>query len=231
MKRLLLLIAIVLFASAGVASAAPAEDTLHAAEHELEAIADDAAGHAGHDDHGDAHGAHGGHGDPSVIADPKAGVATAITSLVVFVIVAGVLATAVWPKISQGLAERNDKIQGEIAAAEEARRQAKEALNEYERNLAEARAEAQKMLEETRAQQAALASQLKAQADAELSAMRDKARNEIETAKKQALTEIYNESVNLASAMAGKILQREVTVTDQQRLMDESLAEMKAVNA
>jgi hypothetical protein len=31
--------------------------------------------------------------------------------------------------------------------------------------------------------------------------------------------------------MAGKILQREVTVSDQQRLMNESLAEMKAVTA
>ena len=83
----------------------------------------------------------------------------------------------------------------------------------------------------TRAQQSALAAQLKAQADAELASMRDKARSEIESAKKQALAEIYAESVNLGTIIAGKILQREVTASDQQRLMDESLAEMKAVNA
>ena len=77
----------------------------------------------------------------------------------------------------------------------------------------------------------ALAAQLKSKNDAELSAMREKAKAEIESAKKQAIAEIYAESVNLATVMAGKILQREVTASDQQRLMDESLAEMKAVNA
>jgi F-type H+-transporting ATPase subunit b len=169
--------------------------------------------------------------DASVIAAPKEGAATAITALVVFVIAFGILATLVWPKISKGLADRNAKIKAEIAAAEEARKQAKDALNEYERNLAEARAEAQKMLEETRSQQAAMAAELRAKADVELNALREKAKLEIEAAKKQALAEIYTESVNVATAMAGKILQREVSVSDQQRLMDESLAELRTANA
>ncbi len=166
----------------------------------------------------------------SVIEDPSAGIIPGVTAIVLFLIVFGILAVMVWPKIVAGLDERNEKIIGEIAAAEEARRQAKEALDEYEKNLASARAESQKMLEETRAQQGALAAQLKATADAELSAMREKAVADIDAAKKQALNELYNESVNLATVMAGKILAREVTVDDQQKLMDESLAEMKSVN-
>ncbi len=165
------------------------------------------------------------------IASVKEGVPTAITALVVFVIVMAVLSTMVWPKITKGLSDRNAKIQSEIAAAEQARKQAKDALNEYERNLAEARAEAQKMLEATRAQQNAMAAELKAKADADLNAMREKAKADIEAAKKQALAEIYSESVLVATAMAGKILQREVSAGDQQRLMDESLAELKAANA
>lgn len=167
----------------------------------------------------------------NVIAKPQEGLAAAFTALAVFVIVFGVLATLVWPKISKGLTDRNAKIQAEIAAAEEARRQARSALDEYERNLAEARAEAQKMLESTRAQQAAMAADLKARADAELGAMREKAMADIDAAKKQALAEIYAESVTLATAMAGKILQREVSASDHQRLMDESLAELKGANA
>lgn len=168
--------------------------------------------------------------DVGAIPNTKQGLATGITAVVVFAVAAAFLGAVVWPKLTVALDERANKIQNEIDAAEEARRQAKEALDEYERNLAEARAEAQKMLEDTRSQQAELAAQLKAQADIELSAMREKATAEIEAAKKQALSEIYTESVNLASVMASKILQREVTVDDQQRLMDESLAEMKAVS-
>ncbi len=166
----------------------------------------------------------------SVIEKPSAGIIPGVTAIVLFLIVFGILAVMVWPKIVAGLDERNEKIIGEIAAAEEARQQAKEALDEYEKNLASARAESQKMLEETRAQQGALAAQLKATADAELAVMREKAIADIDAAKKQALSELYNESVNLATVMAGKILAREVTVDDQQKLMDESLAEMKSVN-
>lgn len=172
----------------------------------------------------------GGHGkSESVIAGAKEGIIPGVTAIVIFVLAFGVLSTMVWPKIVAGLDERNEKIVGEIAAAEDARRQAREALDEYEQNLAQARAESQRMIEETRAHQTQLASQLKANADKELSEMREKALADIESAKKQALSEIYSESVNLASAMAGKILQRQVTPDDQQRLMDESIAEMKTV--
>ena len=176
-------------------------------------------------------GDHGGdHGEPGPIAPPKQGAITGIMALLVFVVVFAILYWKVWPQIAGGLDERATKIRDEIASAEAARKQAKMALDEYEKNLAEARAESQRMIEETRAQQSQLAAQLKANADAELSAMREKALAEIDGAKKQALNELYNESVNLATVMAGKILQRQVTVEDQQRLMDESIEEMKSVS-
>ncbi len=165
------------------------------------------------------------------IATPKEGFATGLTAIVLFLIVFGILSVAVWPKIVSGLDERNDKIKGEIAAAEDARMQAKEALNEYEKNLADARAQAQQMLEETKAAQGELAAQLKARAETELGELREKAKADIEAAKKQALNELYSESVNLATVMAGKILKREVSVNDEQRLMEESLAELKTVNS
>ncbi len=174
-------------------------------------------------DHGESHAA-------NPLASVDEGFWTGVTAIVLFLVVFGLLSTMVWPKIVKGLDERNEKIVGEIAAAEEARKQAKDALDEYEKNLAEARAESQRMIEETRAQQSQLAAQLKANADKELSAMREKALAEIDSAKKQALGELYNESVNLATVMAGKILQRQVTAEDQQRLMDESIEEMKSVS-
>ena len=228
MKRFAFLL--ILIATAVLATQAMAADpTDHPIETEIEGIAHDAV-----DGHGDDHGAHGdghGGGNKSVIEAPKAGIIPGLTAIVVFIIVFGISATMIWPKIVAGLDERNEKIMGEIAAAEEARKQAKDALDEYEKNLASARAESQKMLEDTKAQQAELAAGLKATADAELAAMRQKAVAEIDAAKKQALNELYSESVNLATVMAGKILAREVTADDQQRLMDESLAEMKSVNA
>ena len=209
----LALVSIVAFVSvlciAGApAVAAPTGDT-HAAE-------------GGHDDHGD----HGGAASP--IAAPKEAVASAVTALVVFGIVLFVLSTRVWPMITKGLDERNDKIREEIASAEAARAQAKAALEEYEQGLSQARVEAQKMLDDTRTEQARLSTELKNKAERELGEMREKAKRDIENAKKAALGEIYAESVTLATRMAGKILQREVTADDEKRMLEESLEELSA---
>ena len=171
------------------------------------------------------------HGHEAVGAIPtvKQGIATGLTAVSVFILVAIFLGVFVWPKINKGLADRESKIRNEIESAEMAQEQAKAALRQYEKNLAEARAEAQKMLEETKAQQQAMAAELKAQADAELTAMRERARRDIEAAKRAALSEIYNESVGIASAWAGKILQREVNAGDQRRLLEESLGQLENV--
>lgn len=165
------------------------------------------------------------------IPTAKQGVATGVTALVVFAIVFAVLAVKVWPVIARGLDERADKIKGEIAAAEEARKQAKEALAQYEKSLADARGEAQRMLEKTKQQQQALADELKAKSEAELAAMKDRARRDIDAAKRAAIGEIYTHAATAAAGMASKILQREVTPKDQQRLIEEAVGEMQAARA
>jgi F-type H+-transporting ATPase subunit b len=161
------------------------------------------------------------------LGDVKAGVYTAVTALVVFCIVFAVLATKVWPAISKALDERAGKIREEIEAAEMARQQAKDALEQYQQSLAQARAEAQKMIESTKAQQAALAAELRAKADAELNQMRDRAMRDIETAKRAAVSEIYSMGTSLAVAAAGKILRRNVNSDDTQRLVEESLQQLQ----
>lgn len=184
-----------------------------------------AAQHAG-DDHGHAAGGH--EAPAGVIPTTGQGIMPAIVSLVVFAIVLAVLSVKVWPTITKGLNDRANKIREEIAAAEAARKQAKDALDMYERSLADARAEAQKMLEKTKAQQQALADELKAKADADLSAMRERAKRDIESAKRAALAEIYTQSATVATSIAAKILQREVNSGDQQRLIDQSVRELEA---
>ncbi len=206
--RLLVALALLAFTplamNASVAHAAP--ETAHA-------DGDHAAGDHAHEKGG-------------VVPTVKQAIAPALATLIVFVIVLFVLSSQVWPKVAKGLADREAKIRAEIKNAEDARRQAKEALEQYQQNLAEARAEANKMIEQARAQQQALSNELKAKADVELGAMREKAMKDIDAAKRAALAEIYTESTALATTMAGKILRRELGASDNQRLVDESLAEL-----
>lgn len=163
------------------------------------------------------------------IATAKQGFFTALTALVVFTIVFAVLATKVWPAITKGLDDRADKIRSEIEAAEQARKQAKDALEEYQKSLAQARAEAAKMIEATKAQQNQLAAELKAKSEIELNAMRERAMKEIDQAKRAAVSELYADATNLATMVAGKILKREINAQDQQRLVEESLGQLQSM--
>ncbi|MBY0308566.1 MAG: F0F1 ATP synthase subunit B [Phycisphaerales bacterium] len=172
-----------------------------------------------------------GHTEPHEAVGPipttHQGLATAITAIVVFCVVLAVLATKVWPTISKALDERANKIKGEIEAAEAARMTAKAALEEYQANIAQARAEAQKMIADAKAQQQVQFAEMKAKADAELAAMKSKAVAEIDAARKAALADVYTKTAALATAVAGKILQREVNAADQQRFVNEALAGIK----
>ncbi|MBS0186506.1 MAG: F0F1 ATP synthase subunit B [Planctomycetes bacterium] len=159
----------------------------------------------------------------------KQGVVTGVTAIVVFLIVLAVLATKVWPAISQGLDDRTNKIRSEIEAAEKARKAAADALAQYEQSLAQARAEAAKMIEATKAQQTELANELKAKAEADLALMRERAVKEIQQAKQSAAAELYSEATNLATMVAGKILKREINAQDQQRLVEESLGQLQSM--
>jgi len=165
------------------------------------------------------------------IASTKEGIATGVTALVVLGVVFAILAAKVWPAIASGLDDRANKIKSEIEAAEAARAQAKSALEQYERSLADAREQAQKEIDKARTAAAGLAVELKTKAEAEVAAMRGKALADIEAAKRVALAEIYVESANLATSVAGKILQREINRNDQSRLVEDALAELKTAGA
>ena len=154
----------------------------------------------------------------------------AIMALVVFAIAFGILATVVWPKITKGLDDRDKKIRDEIQSAEEAREQAKAALDKYEAELANARSEASAMIQQARAEAKATADDLRARNEEELAELRGRATRDIEAAKESAISEIHAEAATLATAIASRILQREISVEDQQRLVNESLQQLSMVD-
>lgn len=176
---------------------------------------------------GDSHA--GGHEAVDAIPTIKQGLATGITALVVFALAAAFLGVFVWPKISKGLDDRAQKIKDEIDAAEMARTQAKDALEQYQQSLAQARTQAQGEIDKARAQAQQIAAELRAKADVELNAMRENAKRDIENAKRTAVSEVYEQSTQLATIMASKILQRNVQVQDGDRIFQESLRQLQAM--
>jgi F-type H+-transporting ATPase subunit b len=153
-----------------------------------------------------------------------------IAAILIFLTVFIILSRTAWPKILGGLADREAKLREGIEASKRLKAEADQIREQYESKLAEARAEAQTMLAETKAQQQAFAAELRAKAEQDLTQMKERARRDIDAAKRAAVGEIYSEAADLATMVAGKILKREVTTGDQQRLVDESLAQLQARN-
>ena len=171
---------------------------------------------------------HGGEAQPGVM---DFDLVQYIAAILVFVVALVVLSRTAWPKITQGLDDRENKIRNEINAAEEARKRANDALGQYEKSLAEAKAEAGRMIEATKAEQSRLAADLRVKAEAELTEMREVALRSIDAAKRAAIAEIYDHAADLATSVASKVLDREVSAQDQQRLIEQSVSEFKGTYA
>jgi F-type H+-transporting ATPase subunit b len=182
---------------------------------------------AGGEGHGD--GEHAGIGQQGLIAEARQGKIAGAVAIVVFLTAFAILAIKVWPTIVKGLQDRENKIKDEIDAAELARSQAKDALEQYQQSLAKAREQAQGEIDKARQQAQQISAELKAKADVELGAMREKAMKDIDNAKKAAVSEVYEQSTQLATIMASKILQRNVQVQDGDRIFQESLRQLQAM--
>jgi F-type H+-transporting ATPase subunit b len=154
----------------------------------------------------------------------------AATSLAVFLTAFAILAIYIWPKITKGLDDRERKIRETIAEADKAKAEAEEALAEYQENLVKAREEANAMIAQAKSDAKAAGEELRKRNDAELSEIKQRATREIESAKQGAITELHAEASMLATAIATKILQREISAEDQQKLVDEALGEMGKIS-
>ncbi|MAE62227.1 MAG: ATP synthase F0 subunit B [Planctomycetaceae bacterium] len=151
---------------------------------------------------------------------------TFVWTLLLFLILLGVLSKFVWPNILKGLLAREEKQRSDLAAAEQANQTAQQTLAEYQQKLTEAHAEARKLIEHARADADKAGAQRVSEIEAEIGRMRERATDDIKLARQQALQDLYGHAASLATAVAGKVLQREIDDSDTQRLVDESLNEL-----
>lgn len=202
MRRILTLLALLAFAPAAFAQAAP--------EGTSEAIAAPAA--------------HGG-------LDPQAFNPTdALWSAGLFVVFAVVLGIFVWPKVLAALNARESKMASDLLAAEQGAKDAAAKLAELNQQLADAQKQAQKVVDEARVAAGKVAAEIKATAEREINEVKARATAEIKSAKEQAVAEIGAQVAEVATAVASKILAREISASDQQALVASALREVSAKN-
>lgn len=152
----------------------------------------------------------------------------ALWTLVIFGLVVFVLGKFAWGPILSTLQARETFIRESLESAKRDRDEAESRLREYEERLAQARAEATAIVDEGRRDASAVKHRIEEDARAEADKMIERARREIQIATETATKELYQLSARLATDMAGKVIGRELTAQDHERLIAESLDGLNA---
>jgi F-type H+-transporting ATPase subunit b len=152
-----------------------------------------------------------------------------IWSAVCFVVILGVVWKVALPKLYALLDARSNAIEGNIAKADEAQKQAEAALEEYTRQLAEARTEAGEIREAAREDGKKIVAEAKDAASTEAARITATAHTQIEAERQTALVSLRSEVGSLALDLAGGVVGE--TLSDDARataVVDRFLADLEA---
>ena len=148
-------------------------------------------------------------------------------SLVILIIVAVFFYKFFLPKFQAVFDERAAKIEGGIAKAEQAQKDADEAKAKYDAQLSNARVEASKIRDDARAEASHIIADARTRAEADAAQITATAQRSIESQQQQALVSLKGEVGVLATALAGKILGSKLESDDvQSTMIDQMIADL-----
>lgn len=152
----------------------------------------------------------------------------ALWTVLIFVLVLVVLGKFAWGPILGMLKEREDFIRKSLHDAKHDRDQAEARLKEYTSQLQSARAEAASLVENARRDADRLREELRAGAKAEADTILKNAEKQIQMERDRALAQIRTEAVDLSVAIASKLIGRNLTKADNERIIEDALKQVES---
>lgn len=152
-----------------------------------------------------------------------------IWSFVCFIIIFVVVWRVALPRVAKVLDARSAAIEGNIAKADEAQKQAEAALEEYTRQLADARTEAGEIREAAREDGRKIVAEAKETASSEAARLTASAHTQIEAERQAAMVTLRSEvgtlALDLAGGVVGETLSEDARAT---AVVDRFLADLEA---
>ena len=162
---------------------------------------------------------------------PFAGnVGNAIWTLLIFVIVVVVLGKFAWGPVLSLLKQREDFIHKSLSDAKHDRDEAEARLKEYAARLQSAQAEAVGIIEEARRDAERLRQELRERARSEADTMIKNAERQIDLQTTRAVQQLRQEAVDLSVTIASKILQRNISKEDNEKLIADALRQIETTS-
>ena len=146
---------------------------------------------------------------------------TALVTLINFLVLFFVAKKFLIGPVLNMIEDRQREIDGLYSDAGKAKTEAETMQAEYQAKLNDAQATSERIVKEAVARGQAREDEIIRQANAEASAIMDKASADIAMEKKKALNDAKDEISEIAMAIAGKVVGRELQAADQSALVDE----------
>ncbi len=151
-------------------------------------------------------------------------------SLLTFGAVIFVLGKFAWGPILSALQKREQFIRDSLAQAKADREAADRQLKEYEAKIQAAREEASAIVDEGRRDADVVKSRIQQEARSEADAMVERAKREIGIARDTAVRDLYAITANVATAVAGKIIAKELDAAGHEVLVTEAIDAMNRMD-
>ena len=149
-----------------------------------------------------------------------------IWTIVCFLVVLFVLKKYAFGPIQQMIDQRRQRIEQAITEADNAREEARHLLEEHRKLIGQAKSESEEILAEARRVADAQRERVREETEEDRQRRLEETRRQIEQATSQALGQIRDEVGKLSLLAAEKITKKSLSGADQQRLIDEALAEI-----
>src|SRR5580704_6278149 len=152
--------------------------------------------------------------------------ATFWIELVAFLLMLGVLARYVYPRVIEAAEARQKAIAAELEAAEKSRLESEATLAEAEKKLQEARVSAQEIVAGATRSGEQLRQELKQKAEEEAKRLTQAARKEIQAEQEKAIQAVRGEVAGLVVAATEKVLGETIDAGKHKELIDRAIAEV-----
>lgn len=150
-----------------------------------------------------------------------------IWTIAVFLVLAWLLAKFAWRPLLAALAERQEAIRKSLADADQAKQELARLQTESATILAAARREADQIISRTRADAARVGEEMKVKARADAENIVKNAERQIAQETSRAVEKIRHEAIDLSVAIASKLLKRNLSREDNERLIAETFKEIE----
>jgi F-type H+-transporting ATPase subunit b len=151
-----------------------------------------------------------------------------IWTIATFLILLWLLAKFAWRPLLAALEQRQETIRKSLDDAQQAKQDLERLNAESRKILSEARVQAESILSQTRTDASRLRDELKQKAQSEAAGVIKNAERQIEMETARAIQQIRNEAVDISIAIASKVLERNVTREDNERLIEETFKQIES---